>query len=304
MIRLGRAALSLRGFVALVFAGVAFGHAAGAGAAEEPGEIAALAFDGTATVAAANGVWRRGNGEDWQRVGGAAPVAALAVHPDLPGVVYAGGPFGIRRSDDGGRSWIETGLTDVPVTAVTVAAGAPETVYAAVEGDGLWVSRDGGASWEFAMDRPYLGGAEHDILTLASVDAATGMGGIWLYAGTAAGLTRVPDCFCRWQDVQPGDAMDALVAGEAPAPVRPLPAGEPLVAIGVVPDDPEVLYAAAGPAIWKSSDMGVNWDRMHGVEAHALAIDPADADHVLAATSDGLIETQDGGQTWSATANS
>ncbi|MDV4146746.1 hypothetical protein [Shimia sp. FJ5] len=58
------------------------------------------------------------------------------------------------------------------------------------------------------MDRPWLDDAERDPLALASVELETGMGGIWIYAGTEVGLARVPDCFCRWQDVQPGNAMD------------------------------------------------------------------------------------------------
>ena len=52
------------------------------------------------------------------------------------------------------------------------------------------------------MDRPWLDDAERELLSLASVELETGMGGIWIYAGTEVGLTRVPDCFCRWQDVQ------------------------------------------------------------------------------------------------------
>src|SRR3990172_2753035 len=82
---------------------------------------------------------------------------------------------------------------------------------------------------------------------------ASGMGGIWLYAGTETGLTRVPDCFCRWQDVVAGDAMDALVSGTAPAPVVPLPAGEAIHALVSVPDAPERLFAALESGIWASS---------------------------------------------------
>ncbi|MDP2739607.1 MAG: hypothetical protein Q8O82_13135 [Pseudorhodobacter sp.] len=91
--------------------------------------------------------------------------------------------------------------------------------------DGLWRSADAGATWAFAMDRPWIAEAEREVLALASVNLASGMGGIWIYAGTGRGLTRVPDCFCRWQDVVAGDAMDALVADNAPVPVgrEPIP---------------------------------------------------------------------------------
>lgn len=85
------------------------------------------------------------------------------------------------------------------------------------------------------MDRPWLDDAEREPLALASVELETGMGGIWIYAGTEVGLARVPDCFCRWQDVQPGNAMDALVAGEAPPSEAPLPGGQPILSLASAP---------------------------------------------------------------------
>ena len=46
------------------------------------------------------------------------------------------------------------------------------------------------AKWTRVDDGP--GG---EVKVLASVNIPTGMGGIWLYAGTAEGLQRNPDCF-------------------------------------------------------------------------------------------------------------
>ena len=171
----------------------------------------------------------------------------MACHPDRPGRLFAaleGG--GLDRSDDGGRTWAAAsgGLPLAQVTALAIAAGAPDTVYAALAGDGLWRSEDAGTSWSFVMDRPWLAEAEREVLTLASVNLASGMGGIWIYAGTDQGVTRVPDCFCRWQDVVAGDAMDSLVAGTSPALEAPLPEGEPVSALVSTHGAPERLYAA------------------------------------------------------------
>src|SRR3546814_5274387 len=102
------------------------------------------------------------------------------------------------------------------------------------------------------MVRPGLNYAERDLLALVSVDLATGMGGIWIYAGTPVGLIRVPDCFCRWQDVQPGNAMDALVSGDAPPSQAPLPAGEPIHALASAPSAPETVHAALPSGVWTS----------------------------------------------------
>lgn len=270
-------------------------------------DIRALAFDGAAVILAAGGLWRSADGgATWSPLSdGPDAVSALATHPDRPGRVHAAlASGGLMLSEDGGRTWASqnAGLPTAPVTAIAVAATAPDTLYLAIQGDGLWKSEDAGGSWEFVMDRPYLAEAERDVLALSSVDLASGMGGIWLYAGTDLGLTRVPDCFCRWQDVQAGDALDALVSGAAPAPERPLPAGEPVVALVSAPQSAGLLYAALASGVWKSTDAGVAWSRVGDADARALAVNPADPDHVAAATRDGVTFSRDGGATWSATA--
>jgi hypothetical protein len=193
-------------------------------------------------------------------------------------------------------------LPDAAVTAVTVAAGEPDTFYAAIRGDGLWKSEDAGRSWVLAMDRPWLADAERDLTALASVDLATGMGGIWIYAGTEHGLTRVPDCFCRWQDVQPGDAMDALVSGKPAPMVAPLPEGETINALVSAASLPTRLYAALPSGIWVSQDAGVVWSQKSNTRALAVAVHPTNANHVVAITGDGLTESRDGGANWTALA--
>lgn len=150
------------------------------------------------------------------------------------------------------------------------------------------------------MDRPWLEGAERDVLALASVRLDTGMGGIWVYAGTEAGLTRVPDCFCRWQEVRPGNAMDALVAGEAPPEMEPLPAGEPVRGLAVSLARPELIHAALPSGIWRSEDAGVTWALAKASDAFCIAADPADPLHIVAGTTGGLVDSRDGGLTWTA----
>jgi photosystem II stability/assembly factor-like uncharacterized protein len=270
-------------------------------ATTEGSDVRALAFDDGAVIAGSDaGLWRIA---DDQAAHLAAPsaVAALATHPARPGTVYAalrGG--GLRRSPDGGENWAQAdaGLPSAPILSLTAAAHDPDMLYAAVAGDGLWRSEDAGAHWEFVMDRPYLNGAEHDVLGLVSVGNPTGMGGIWLYAGTAAGLTRVPDCFCRWQDVTAGDAMDALAAGETPAAAEPLPAGVPVRSLALSPEAPERIYAGLESGLWASTDAGVNWSLVSPEPVSALAVDPADPLHIVAAHAGGLDVSRDGGARW------
>ena len=273
-------------------------------AAAPSGPATAIAFDGTALVLAADGLWRSENGgTTWSALSSEpeGTIAALATHPDRPARILAALETGsVAVSEDSGTTWEELGLglPDTPVTALVVAAHAPDTFYAAAEGDGLWQTEDGGESWTLSMDRPWLSEGEHDLLALASVDSPSGMGGIWIYAGTEVGLTRVPDCFCRWQDVQPGDAMDALAEGKTPAPTAPLPPGEAVLDLAVAPDAPEVIHAATPSGLWVSEDAGVNWVRTSEAPAQALAVDPTDLNHIVAATDGGILSSHDGGLTW------
>lgn len=267
--------------------------------------VPALAFDGDALVVAGAQLWRHdlSGGASAALPTPRAHIRALACHPARTGRLFAAlDSGGLERSDDGGETWAAAsgGLPQAQVTALAIAVGAPDTVYAFVAEDGLWRSEDAGENWSFMMDRPWIAEAEREVLTLASVNLASGMGGIWIYAGTERGLTRVPDCFCRWQDVVAGDAMDALVAGTPPAPEAPLPEGEPVLALASAMAAPERLVAALSSGLWASTDGGVTWSRVSNIAASALAIHPTDPNRIAAATVDGVLLSHDGGTAWAA----
>ena len=264
--------------------------------------ILALHYDGDALVVASKRkLWRVPAPGDIQHVSLERSITAITSHPETPGTLFAAvDPVGFMPSRDGGRTWADAnaGLPATRVTALTQAALEPDMLYAALADDGLWRSQDAGESWEFVMDRPYLGGAEREVLTPVSVGNPTGMGGIWLYAGTDAGLTRVPDCFCRWQDVTAGDAMDALAAGKTPPPAKPLPEGQPITHLALSPKAPERLYAGLATGLWASPDAGVNWTRAAAGKIDALAVDPADPQHLAAVRDSTLSVSRDGGLTF------
>lgn len=265
----------------------------------------AVAFDGDGILVAATSLARSDDaGQSWTALAAPGAIVALASHPARSGRILAALDQGIALSDDGGQTWEvrSDGLPGAKILAVAMAARAPDTFYAALQSDGLWMSEDAGRSWRLAMDRPWLGEAEHDALTLASVDLESGMGGIWLYAGTEAGLTRVPDCFCRWQNVQPGDAMDALVSRDAPPLEAPLPEGEAVLALVSAPSSPASLYAALPSGIWSSKDGGVVWARMAQQPATAMAIHPQDDTYLAAVIGGRLHFSRDGGTSWTAVA--
>lgn len=75
--------------------------------------------------------------------------------------------------------------------------------------------------------------------------------------------------------------------------------------IQVDPQNPQVLYATRGNAIWRSADGGDTWDSLPafspGVTVHFVAVDPLDRNTLYAATSpQGVFKSTDGRLTWTA----
>lgn len=139
-------------------------------------------------------------GRSWQKVVLPAKhshldVMAIAPDPRDPRTIYIGThEAGIIKSTDGGHTWREanTGLGGLDVHGLAIDPNAPSKLHVAVreKGEGIYRTMDGGGRWTRVDDGP---GGEVKVLT--SVNIPTGMGGIFLYAGTAEGLQRNPDCF-------------------------------------------------------------------------------------------------------------
>src|ERR671922_192527 len=71
----------------------------------------------------------------------------LAVDPHDPNTVYAGlRERGLRRTNDGGRTWVDCALPEPGVFSLAVSA-ADGAVYAGTEPSRLFRSDDGGESW-------------------------------------------------------------------------------------------------------------------------------------------------------------
>ena len=300
---LGATALSLSGPPRLLraFAGTAAGRPTGA--------ITALAFDQGKLVLAAAGIWVSADGGANfapRSEGPGAAVTALASHPDLPGVLYATTSTGLMRSEDAGLSWHPAGpgLPASPLDAVAIAAHDPQIIYVAVRGDGLWQSKDGGKIWDFAMDRPLVDKVEMDVQTLASVGSLSGMGGYWVYAGTAKGISKVPDCFCRWSPLESPGAMAVSTSAAKSTPIDPALRLPHLSAtsLALAPSMPEELFAGLPSGIWKSGDSGATWALVcTALAAPILAVNPQDPNHIVAADAGGaMLSSRNGGVTWAA----
>ncbi len=75
---------------------------------------------------------------DWNRMGpDAGNLTALAAHPSDPEIALAGTQYaGVFRTQDGGRSWVHTGLRELGIT-----------VFVSWPSFGVVKSEDGGFSW-------------------------------------------------------------------------------------------------------------------------------------------------------------
>lgn len=166
--------------------------------------VHALAMDTegrTLFLGAHTGLFRsEDGGRSWRKVALPAThahldVMAVTTDPRDPGTIYVGShEAGVFRSRDGGTTWSDAnaGLGGFDVHGLAIDPNSPQKLHAAVreKGEGIYRTMDGGKRWTRVDDGP--GG---EVKILASVNIPTGMGGIFLYAGTAEGLQRNPDCF-------------------------------------------------------------------------------------------------------------
>jgi photosystem II stability/assembly factor-like uncharacterized protein len=171
----------------------------------------------------------------------------------------------LARSDDGGETWSDVRPDGLPHRDLHGFAVDPEgRLYAAAAGEGLYVSRDGGASFEEVSDE--VGGEVYGLLALE--------GGRLLAADLRRGLLASDDGGSSW----------AIALSQ---PVIRLAAGS-----GVL--------LATGERIWRSRDGGKTWQAgfRPGSAFEAIAASGSVAFAVTPQTRT-LYRSDDGGEDWS-----
>lgn len=266
------------------------------------------------------GVYRSDNrGEHWEAIDTpreGRDVWSLASHPENSDVLYAGfEPCSIERSEDGGAHWqrMDTDGVVFPhittympplakrVIGITADPSNPLDMYAAIEVGGLLGSRDGGESWTSLIDGPYVRNNTIDLHAVQVSPAAPGT----VYIATQVAMFRGRDHGRHWEHVQFGEMF---------------PGGSYCRDLLVAPDDPNVLYLAAGAggggapagtqeagALFRSRDTGESWERVDIGDVPPsrmakIAIDrEAPALVTCCAMRGQVYVSQDGGESWSKT---
>jgi photosystem II stability/assembly factor-like uncharacterized protein len=235
------------------------------------------------------------------------------------GGCVAGSTAGVFRSGNDGRSWQASGIGDREVWDVAAVPGDPSTLYAVTEPAGLFLSRDGGASWtEIAGFRSAPGFTE------------------WCVPANPPRPGRA-----RSIVLDPSNAMRLVVGVEVGGVVLSedggrtwtmnRPGGNPdLHNIVAKPDAPGVLFASTGfgridrsepmekriAGMFRSDDHGKSWrfqwQEMTPPYTRPLCIDPRRPHAVTVGSSptafsafkdEGgakamLFQSVDGGETW------
>ena len=212
----------------------------------QDGPVVALVYDPAADTflkAYSNAVQQSTDGgRSWDRLPmpslGEGRIAALAISPAAPGVMYVTGPgLGVLRSDDGGKTWVERdqGLSKDDLVALAAHTTQPNTLYVVAKEHGLCRSQDAGKTWRL-MDR----GPSEGILQLTHSNMAGSMQTGWLFAATPKGVRRIMDCFCLWQDA-------GKLATQA-------------LSVTYNSREPEHLVTVTEKGLFRSIDGGENWN--------------------------------------------
>jgi DNA-binding beta-propeller fold protein YncE len=253
------------------------------------------------------------------------PVPALAINPQTPSILYAGGG-GAFKSTNGGANWfgINTGITNTSILAVAIDPQTTDTLYAGTASGGVFKSTNGGGNWT-AIN---TGLTDTLVRALAinpqipdTLYAGTEGGGVFkttnggmnwtamnsgltstlvrtlainpqttdtLYAGTDGGIFKSTDGGTTWTDTGLTNPYD--------------PDGPRVHTLAIDPQTPDTLYAGIGSGVFKSTNGGANWTTINtgltNTYVHALAIDPQAPDTLYAGIGSGVFKSTNGGTNW------
>lgn len=247
------------------------------------------------------------------------------------------GGVGVVKSTDGGQTWtaVTTGLDNSYVGTLFMHPENPDILLAGTgnnqyyDNNGVYLTTDGGAFWQQT-----LRGENITAIEFALSDPSIA------YAGSADAIYRSDDAGQHWQrvaggsqgwgspGVRAGFPIDFQVdprdpnrifannygggnfvsedGGHTWATANAGYTGAQVRDIAADPSAPARVYAAARSGLFVSSTGGGDWAGLNfgfaaSLEWNAVALDPADTTHILAANNwnSMILKSTDSGQSWS-----
>ncbi|HEV7179504.1 MAG TPA: hypothetical protein VGN11_06510, partial [Candidatus Baltobacteraceae bacterium] len=273
---------------------------------------------------AGGGVWKTTDGgETWQAVFEKEAVASIGdvvIDPTNDNVVWVGTGEGNPRNDvipgagvykstDAGKTWNLVGLKNTrTITRVVIDPRNPNHVLVAALGDtfapsedrGIYVTNDGGKTWQKTL---YLGDQSGGSdVQLDPHDPSVVYAGMWHFVrkpwttnsgGADDGLYKSTDGGKTWTKLS-GHGLPTDTIGR--------------IGLAVAPSQGNRVYAlieSKQGILWRSDDAGANWtmvsndtlvDQRPFYFSHVY-VDPKNADHVYGISA-ALSQSKDGGKTF------
>jgi hypothetical protein len=188
--------------------------------------------------------------------------------------------------------WSSQGPAGGSIRSITPDPGRPARLYAGTD-EGIFKSEDAGQSWTASG----LPGIRVQAIEIDAAHPGTLYAGTVTPAGVASlGIFKSTDGGASWAAINTG--LIDPITDFSPVDVR---------AISIDPAHPGTLLAGTRfSEIFKSADGGATWQPVTlggfniSLEVSAFARDPSDPSRVYAASTNGLLLSTDGGDSWTA----
>ncbi|MFZ4520969.1 MAG: PKD domain-containing protein [Bacteroidales bacterium] len=221
---------------------------------------------------------------------GLGRVNVVGFHPTDPNKIFVGAPAGgLWQSSDGGTTWTThtDSLPTLGVSAIVVDFSNPDKILIGTgdrdagdaPGLGVFKSMNGGLTW--AISTTGMGSKTVGRMIQHPANAQI------LLAATSGGIYRSTDGGGTWTNSQLGNFKD----------------------IHFKPNDPNIVYAAAGAEFYRSTNNGISFVKitsgLSGGQRGTIAVTPANPSYVYLLQSDGssgfkgLYRSTDSGLTFS-----